>query len=122
VGAFQTIDRRYLDFVDGSIMTDGNFNTVLNQFFGSLYGTGVNTLSCLAINSGGNIERCTRANVLCEKTLVKDTMLCLNNTSLPGYIVLNTSSTIQIPSKNAACYYTISFNVFRVKRCLLLQD
>jgi hypothetical protein len=31
VGAVETLDRRYIDFVDGSIMTDGAFSTVSGQ-------------------------------------------------------------------------------------------
>ena len=111
VGAFETTDRRYIDFVDGSIMTDGYFNSVLNQFFGTLYNTGVNPFTCLAINSGGNIEVCTSTNVLCEKTLIKDTMLCLNSTDLPEYIVLNTSTTIQIPSKRLVILHVLAYKM-----------
>jgi hypothetical protein len=98
VGALQTIDRRYIDFVDGSILTDGSFNSVSGQFFGSLYGTGSNVFSCLMIDGSGNIERCSSANVICEKTLVKDTQLCLKQSDLPSYISLNSSTTIQLPS------------------------
>jgi hypothetical protein len=92
VGALQTIDRRYIDFVDGS------FNSVSGQFFGTLYGTGSNVFACLMIDGSGNIERCSNANVICEKTLVKDTQLCLKQTDLPSYISLNSSTTIQLPS------------------------
>ena len=66
------------------------------QFFGSLYGTGSYVFTCLMIDSNGNIAQCTNTNVLCEKTLIKDTQLCLNKTDLPSYIALNSSTTIQI--------------------------
>jgi hypothetical protein len=36
IGAFQTNERRYIDYVDGSIMTDGYMNSVSNQVFKEL--------------------------------------------------------------------------------------
>jgi hypothetical protein len=43
------------------------------QFFGGLYGTGVNVLTCLSLAASGNVQRCNGANVLCEKTLFQVT-------------------------------------------------
>ena len=40
IGAFQSGDRRYLEYVDGSIMNDGSFSDVPSNFFGDVYGTG----------------------------------------------------------------------------------
>jgi len=40
IGAFQSADRRYLEYVDGSIMNDGSFSDVGSHFFGDVYGTG----------------------------------------------------------------------------------
>ncbi len=37
IGAFQTNERRYIDYVDGSIMTDGYMNSVSNQVFKELH-------------------------------------------------------------------------------------
>ena len=102
IGAFQTPDRRYLEYVDGSLMTDGFFSSVADQFFGGLYGTGADTFSCLMINPSGNIEICTSANVLCEKKLIKDSLMCLDNTDLTSLMVYNASSEITIPLRFTA--------------------
>ena len=83
-------------------MTDGFFNSVANQFFGELYGTGTDPFTCLMINPSGNIERCTSANVLCEKKLIKDNLMCLDKTNLTGLIVYNASSEITIPLRFTA--------------------
>ena len=47
IGAFQTPDRRYLEYVDGSLMNDGLFNDVGMTFFGDVYGTGENVFKRL---------------------------------------------------------------------------
>jgi hypothetical protein len=39
--------------------------------FGTVYGGGAPS-KCFMINDGGNIVGCTRANVLCEKSLILD--------------------------------------------------
>jgi hypothetical protein len=102
IGAFQTPDRRYLEFVDGSLMTDGFFSSVSSQFFGTVYGTGTDNIACLMINPSGNIERCTSANVLCEKKLIKDTLMCLDKTNLTGLMVYNALSEINVPLRLTA--------------------
>jgi hypothetical protein len=40
VGAFQTPDRRFLEYVDGSMMTDGIFYDWDQTFYSDIYGTG----------------------------------------------------------------------------------
>jgi hypothetical protein len=59
IGAFQTIENTFLEYVDGSIMADGNFYDVSGQAFGAIYGGGWNT-DCMAIDTNGNVQRCTR--------------------------------------------------------------
>ena len=106
IGAFQTPDRRYLDFVDGSIMTDGFFNSVAGQFFNNVYGTRVDIASCLMINPDGNIQACGSANVLCEKKLIKETLMCLDKTNLTGIMIYNASSQITVPFRFTASMCT----------------
>lgn len=50
IGAFQTPDRRYLEYVDGSLMNDGLFNDVGMTFFGDVYGTGENVFKLFYSN------------------------------------------------------------------------
>jgi len=106
IGAFQTPDRRYLDFVDGSIMTDGFLNSVAGQFFNTVYGTGTDIASCMMINPDGNIQGCGSANVLCEKKLIKETLMCLDKTNLTGIMLYNSSSEITVPFRFTASMCT----------------
>lgn len=138
IGAFQSPERTYLEYVDGSIMTDGYFSdasgfrfhlyikswTVLwiwqffsfrktrqaflefyfdcidsRTLFGTVYGGGAPS-KCFMINDGGNIIGCTRANVLCEKSLILDGRMCLNRTGNP--LLLNATSKINFPQHFSA--------------------
>ena len=49
IGGVASEDRRYIEYVDGSIMADGFFYDVSGQFFGDVYNTGVNIANCLMI-------------------------------------------------------------------------
>jgi hypothetical protein len=49
IGGVASDDRRYIEYVDGTIMADGNFYDVSGQFFGTVYDTGVNIANCLMI-------------------------------------------------------------------------
>ena len=102
IGAFQSQDRRYIEFVDGSIMNDGYFSDVDGHFFGDLYSTDNNAIQYLMINTDGNINRCSGGFALCEKSLIKDLTMCLGSNSLQSSIDLNTSTTIAIWSHNSA--------------------
>ena len=61
------------------------------------YQTG-NVFDCLMINTDGNIQSCSSANILCEKTLQKDTRLCLSQSSLSTSVALNSTTTISLMS------------------------
>jgi hypothetical protein len=97
IGGVQTADRRYLEYADGSIMADGNFYDANTQLFGDVYGTGGNIATCLTIDPSGNIQRCATANVLCEKYLVKDTIMCLDKINLDQNIQLDSSTALTLP-------------------------
>ena len=102
IGAFQSQDRRYIEFVDGSIMTDGYFSDVDGHFFGDLYSTDNNAATYLMISTDGNIYPCLGGFPLCEKSLIKDLTMCLGSNNLQSNIDLNTSSAIAIWSHNSA--------------------
>ena len=94
IGAIQSKDRRYLEYVDGSIMHNGQFYDVSAQYFGDVYGTGGNLADCLMINSTGNVGQCdgNAAKILCEKYIDMDTIMCLGKTTLVQNIQFNTST------------------------------
>jgi hypothetical protein len=48
------------------------------------------------LNPSGNVQRCNpSANVLCEKSLIKNAKMCLNVTGLDAKITSNASTTIR---------------------------
>ena len=104
IGAFQSTDNTYLQYVDGSIMTDGLFSDAFGQNFGQVYGGGFNT-DCFMIDTAGSVQRCSNANILCEKKLVRDSKLCLTKTSLATSLNLNASTAITISQhyKSSMC-------------------
>ena len=110
VGGNPTGLTRFLEFVDGSIMTDGHFSDASGTWIGDiLYGGW--TARCFTINEEGNVERCEKlctdknANpmeceqVLCEKALSPiDKALCLDKSSVvPSKVTLDNSFDITIP-------------------------
>ena len=102
IGAFQSQDRRYIEYVDGSIMTDGYFYDVRGQFFSDLYSTNQNGSRYLIITTDGNIYPSSGGFALCEKSLIKDLAMCLGSSNLQANIRLNVSSTVAIVSHNSA--------------------
>ena len=56
------------------------------------------------INPDGNIQVCSSANILCEKKLVKDSILCLDKSNLTGILSYNASTTISISSRMSATF------------------
>ena len=110
VGGKPTGLTRFLEFVDGSIMTDGYFSDAAGTWIGDiLYGTQV--IRCFIINDKGNVEKCEKKctdgngspmeceQVLCEKNLVPiDTALCLDKSSVvSSKVTLDNSFDISIP-------------------------
>ena len=51
------------------------------------------------LRSDGNIRQClnSNANIMCEKYLVKGTIMCLNKTTLSQNIATNASTTLAFP-------------------------
>ena len=125
IGVFQSPERTYLEYIDGSIMADGSFYDVSGTFFGAVYGGG-NPSSCFMITATGDVSGCTKANAFCEKSLVKDLRMCLNNTSQGG-VVVNATFSVTFPQRFSArnCIeYCRGMADFQVKnliklRCLL---
>jgi hypothetical protein len=102
IGAFQSQDRRYIEYVDGSLMTDGFFSDVSGKFFGKLYSTNQNGSTYLMIKPDGNIYPCYGGFPLCEKSLIKDLTMCIDSKNLQTNMNVNTSSSINIWSHNSA--------------------
>ena len=112
VGAVPTGLTRFVEYVDGSIMADGNFSDASGTWIGDiLYGT--QPSDCFMIDEDGNVGNCGTQcvdeigvsmqceQVLCEKVLVpQDKSLCLDKGSvIPSKLVLDNSVDITIPVK-----------------------
>ena len=110
IGAVPTALNRYLEYVDGSIMTDGYFSDASHTWIGDLvYGT--KNPDCFVINEEGNVVQCDKKcknvnqngmecdQVICEKALApKDKALCLDKSAtVPSKITLSDSFDIEIP-------------------------
>ena len=102
VGIFQNQERRYVEYVDGSLMTDGFFNDVKGQFFSDIYSTDQNTSNHFMITMDGNIYRSQGALILCEKSLIKDLAMCIQSSNLQSNGAMSTSSSIKISTHNSA--------------------
>ena len=98
IGSELSMNTKYLEFQDGSLMTDGLFLDAINTSFTTLYGGGRPT-GCFKLGSliGGVLNCQGGATVLCEITLYKDTHVCLNKDFLSA-VNLNTSTELAIPS------------------------
>ena len=98
VGADWPSETRYMEYQDGSFMTDGIFVDKIDTTFSSLYGGGEKR-DCFQLGSNGNIEGCGgNGAVLCEITLYKDTHICLNNDFLSS-VTLNSSTELSVPTE-----------------------
>ncbi len=62
---------RYVEFFDGTYMTDGHYSDVSGQVFSNEYGTSWTT-SCFMVNENGNIDRCSSTQVI---TLITSSLM-----------------------------------------------
>jgi hypothetical protein len=83
-------------------MTDGYFTDVEGQFFGELYTTNLDYSRTLIISTDGNIYARNSGYIMCEKSLIKDSIMCLDKSNLQSNVAMNTSSAISILSHNSA--------------------
>jgi len=88
-------------------MTDGFFADVAGQNFGAIYGGGWST-DCVAMASTGNVVRCISANVICEKKLMRDVVMCVDKTTLTTSVNLNASTSVSISSFDQPNYFKAS--------------
>ena len=89
---------RYMEYQDGSFMTDGKYMDKDGTSFTSLYGPGDPT-TCFQLGASSNVEECNgNGAVLCEISLFKDTHICLNNEFLSS-VNLNSSTELIVPAQ-----------------------
>ena len=97
IGADWPWKTRYMEYQDGSFMSDGKYLDKSDTSFSSLYGAG-DPRTCFQLGLNGNVEGCGGSGaVLCEITLDKDTHVCLNNDFL-STITLNSSTELTLPT------------------------
>ena len=101
IGAFWPSKTRYIEYQDGSFLTDAVFADKDRTEYADFYGNG-NGEICLGPE--GNIERCNgRGVALCEINLLKDTHVCLNKEFLASVSLkteLEVHSQVRISSAN----------------------
>ena len=108
VGADWPDFTRYLEYQDGSFMTDGTYNDKSGFLFKSLYGAG-EPRTCFQLGLNGNIEGCGGSGaVLCEITLDKDTHVCLNNDFL-STVTLNSSTELTVSTNTISSPLCIEY-------------
>ena len=108
IGASWPSKTRYIEYHDGSFMTDAAFADKDRTEYADFYGDG-NGEICLG--PAGNIERCNGKGVaLCEINLLKDTHVCLNKEFLAS-VSLNSSPELEIPSQVRISSANILVNV-----------
>ena len=126
IGGIPTGLTRFLEYADGSIMTDGHFSDASNTWIGDiLTSSGNNLHDCFIINQEGDVERCAKKclglngatqrceEVICEKCLAPmDKALCLDKSNtVPSKITLDDSFDISIPvSLFYMCQKNSAFN------------
>ena len=89
---------RYIEFQDGTYMTDGTFMDDTNTSFTELYGGG-HPIPCFQLNQNSIIGECNdQGAVLCETTLFSDTHICLNKDFLAS-VSLNMSTELFVPTQ-----------------------
>ena len=115
IGAVASGNNRFLEYVDGSIMTDGHFSDVSNTWIGDiLTSSGNRIVNCFRMDKDGIVSKCTNKcltqnghstlceEVICEKAIApKDKALCLDkDNTIPSKITLDNSYDIDIPVSN----------------------
>ena len=112
MGAELSINTRYLEYQDGSLMTDGIFMDKDNTTFDAVYGSG-NIAPCFMLENG-NVKRCNNeANVLCEKSLDDNTFVCLNEEHISS-VTLESSTELEIPTKVLLHTYSPKFKTLHM--------
>ena len=98
IGADWPSATRYMEYQDGSFMTDGKYMDKDGTSFSSLYGGGAHR-DCFQLGLSSNVEGCNgNGAVLCEISLYKDTHICLNNDFISS-VNLNSSTELPVPTE-----------------------
>ena len=119
IGAIASGNTRFLEYVDGTIMTDGHFSDVSNTWIGDIIKSSGNSITnCFRMDKDGIVSKCTKKcltqdghdvqceEVICEKAIApKDKALCLDrDNTIPSKITLDDSYDIDIPVSNYNVY------------------
>ena len=97
IGADLSSNTRYIEYLDGTIMTDGFFIDNSNTTFSSLYGDG-DTTQCFVLDATSqDTHTCSSVTTLCEKDLHGDTHLCLNKALLDTSMALDPIAELTVP-------------------------
>ena len=109
LGAGLSSNTRYLEYQDGTIMTDGIFIDHSNTTFPSLYGDG-DTTRCFVLDATNqDTHRCSSVTTLCEKYLHGDTHLCLNKALLDTSMTLEPTAELTVSSNTISSGLCIQY-------------
>ena len=97
LGADLSYSTRYIEYQDGSLMTDGIFSDDASTAFSSVYGSGA-IAPCFELKNG-NVQQCISGGaVMCERTLYGNTHICLSKDSLSS-VTLDSESELSVPTQ-----------------------
>ena len=94
IGAKQSEHTTFLEYLDGTLMTNGTFKGVSDYWFDQGYQTSKKVYS-MSLNTSGGISQ-GQANIICEKKLMDEKVYCLTTDNLKSTLTVDETSTIEI--------------------------
>ena len=95
IGARQDKTKTYIEYNDGTLMTNGTFTANIDEEFGNGYTTGSFSTS-IGLTINGVMASGWNGNILCEKSLLADKFACMSASNLANALTVNTSTTLTI--------------------------
>ena len=95
IGARQTRQNTYIEYADGTFMTNGTFQGSADTAFTNGYSINV-FQDCISLTKDGGISKCSEANIFCEKNLIDDAFACMTASNLDSALTVNQSTSLTI--------------------------
>ena len=95
IGARQDETKTYIEYNDGTLMTNGSFRANVDESFSNGYNTG-SYRSKISLGTDGSISSGGTGNILCEKSLLADKFSCMSASNLANALTVNDSTTLSI--------------------------
>ncbi len=91
IGALQSYDALFMEYMDGTIMADGHFADAADSRFDNAY-TNYPSENCMELRDDALVRDCAYAAVVCEKNLIEDAMMCIDKNEIDNVLTVNVSS------------------------------